>query len=125
MEEQRYLEIMRRHMQEFYLLDEQQVEEILPGCLGTLFEHVQRLEALQQEGDAGALAKASHAVRGALLNLGLFDLAEYVCQVETRCEELDDLPTCRSLLAELRRKLQPLYSLTPPSPGAGLVQETW
>lgn len=114
MEEQHYLETMRRHMQEFYLLDEKQVDEVLPGCLNTLFEHIHTLETLQQEGDAAALAKASHAVRGALLNLGLFDLAEYVCLVEARCEELCDLPACRSLLATLREKLQPLYAVRPP-----------
>ncbi len=120
MEEQRYLEIMRRHMLEFYLLDEKQVEEILPGCLYSLFEHMHRLEALQHEGDVQALAKESHAVRGALLNLGLFDLAEDAGKMETRCEESGDLPACRSLFAEMRVKLQPLYMVA--LPGAGFVQ---
>lgn len=111
MEAQRYLEIMRRHMQEFYLLDAAQAEDLLPSCLSTLFEHMRTLESLLLKGDAAALAKASHATRGALLNLGLFDLAAYAGEVEAQCEESCDLADCRSLLLELREKMQPLSEL--------------
>ena len=115
MEEQRYLylEIMRQHMQEFYLLDEKQVEEVLPRFLRTLFQYMNQLEVLQQQGDVAALAKASHAVRGTLLNLGLFDLDEYISEVEKQCADPCDLPACHSLLVKLREKLQPLYPVAP------------
>ena len=117
MEEQSYLEIMRRHMQESYLLDAKQVEEVLPRFLGTLFQYMHKLETLEQEGDAAALAKTSHAVRGALLNLGLLDLAEYVREEEQQCANPGGLSACRNLLAELRGKLQPLQNLQPAQQG--------
>lgn len=113
MDAQHYLEIMQWHLQESYLLDSTQVAEILPRFLHTLFEHMGTLEKLQLQGDPVALARESHAVRGALLNLGLLDLAEYVRQVEEQCDNPAGLPACRNLLAELKIRLQPLEQLQP------------
>ncbi len=113
MEAQHYLETMRRHLQESYLLDSAQVAEVMPRFVATLFQHMRNLEILQQQGDPVALARESHAVRGALLNLGLLDLAEYVRQVEEQCDNPAGLPACRNLLAELKIRLQPLEQLQP------------
>lgn len=112
MEQQRYLEIMRRHLQESYLLDSGQVAEILPRFLVTLFQYMHNLEMLQQAGDPAALGKASHAVRGALLNLGLLDLADFARQVEEHCADPSGLPVCCHLLKELKQQLNSLKELT-------------
>ncbi|NLZ16501.1 MAG: Hpt domain-containing protein [Desulfobulbaceae bacterium] len=110
-EKQHYLETMQRHLEEYYLLDKQQVVDAIPGFLATLFKHMHSLGSLQQEGDLVALAKASHAVRGALLNLGLFDLAEFTRQVEEQCCSPTGQSACHNLLAELNERLLPLKDL--------------
>lgn len=115
-DKQHYIETMQRHLEEYYLLDKQQVVDVMPGFLATLFKHMRSLETLQQKGDLAALAQASHAVRGALLNLGLFDLAEFTRQVEEQCCSPSGQSACRNLLVELNERLLPLRDVLQSKP---------
>ena len=71
-----YLRRIKQHLQTAYLLSEEKTESMLPIFFATLREHMNRLAHLAADGDMEQLAKASHAVKGALLNIGLMDLAE-------------------------------------------------
>ena len=82
MERQAYLDTIRQHLCTAYLLDEVRCEAMIPVFLTTLREHMTRLVELAAEGDLERLSRAGHAVKGALLNIGLIDLAATAQAIE-------------------------------------------
>jgi HPt (histidine-containing phosphotransfer) domain-containing protein len=69
-------------MKNSYLLDDQRIKTILPGFLSTLEQHMLILEQCRTEGKLKDLGTAGHTLKGALLNLGLFELAEVAYEIE-------------------------------------------
>ena len=97
-----YLQAVRQHLQTAYLLNEEKTEGMIPVFVATLREHVERLAALADTGDLDELGRAGHAVKGALLNMGLPDLAELARQLEQQGRERSG-PVDRTLISELQR----------------------
>lgn len=81
-----YLKTVKKHLQTAYLLSEEKIETMIPLFLATLHTHMNRLADLAENGDIEQLGLASHAVKGALLNIGLIDLAENAYALEKECK---------------------------------------
>ena len=86
MDRKAYLNIIRQHLQTTYLLDEKKAEAMIPVFINTLKEHVDHLAEQVSNGSMEDLSRAIHAVKGALLNMGLTDLAKtaYVIERESK-----------------------------------------
>ncbi len=82
MERQAYLDTIRQHLRTAYLLDHERCEAMIPVFLATLRGHMARLAELAAEGDLERLSRAGHAVKGALLNIGLAELAATAQAIE-------------------------------------------
>lgn len=85
MEHSGHVQTMKHHLSTAYLLSEEKVETMLPVFMATLCSHMERLAALAGGDDLEQLGRASHAIKGALLNVGLSDLAETAYALELQC----------------------------------------
>ncbi len=99
------LQAIRDHLQTAYLLTEKKTEEMIPVFVATLGDHVERLAALAAAGDLDELGRAGHAVKGALLNMGLPDLAELARRIELQCRQRTG-PVDRTLITDLERAVR-------------------
>ena len=90
MERREYLDTIKQHLQTAYLLSEERSEVMIPVFLATLRSHMNRLAELATEGDMELLGRTAHAVKGALLNIGLADLAEAAHAIERHCKASAD-----------------------------------
>ncbi len=97
-----YLEIMRQHLKTAYLLSDEKTATMIPVFVNTLRTHVDRLAELAACGDLQQLSRTSHAVKGALLNIGLADLAETAYTLEKQCKAEDCDFDYRALITELQ-----------------------
>ena len=102
MERTAYLETMRLHLKTAYLLSDEKTATMIPVFISTLHTHVNRLAELAARDDLQELSRASHAVKGALLNMGLADLAEIAHTLEKQCKSGDCTLDYRALIAELQ-----------------------
>lgn len=82
MDQNTYLQVIHEHMKSSYLLDDEKIRTILPGFLNTLQQQLQIVEQCLDKGDLAALGTAGHTLKGALLNLGLFELADVAYSIE-------------------------------------------
>ena len=105
MDRETYLQAIRHHLQTAYLLTEEKTEEMIPVFVATLGDHVERLAALAAAGDLDGLGRAGHAVKGALLNMGLPDLAELARRIELQCRQRTG-PVDRTLITDLERAVR-------------------
>ncbi|MDR2550286.1 MAG: Hpt domain-containing protein [Desulfobulbus sp.] len=96
-----YLHLIKQHLKTYYLLNDEKIETMIPVFAATLRSHMARLAELAADGNMEQLGKASHAVKGALLNMGLADLAETARLIELRCKNGDRTADYRSLISQL------------------------
>lgn len=101
MDQSAYLLRVKQHLQTAYLLSEERAESMIPVFITTLRGHMDRLAELAAEGDLEQLGRASHAVKGALLNIGLSELAETASTLEQQCKTGNPSPDYRAMIAEL------------------------
>jgi len=97
-----YLQRVKAHLKTAYLLSDEKIETMIPIFLATLHTHMNRLADLALENDTEQLAKASHAVKGALLNIGLLDLAETAAAIEQQCKNGAGPDHYRELINDLQ-----------------------
>ena len=97
-----YLETMKQHIKTAYLLSDEKTATMIPVFLTTLQSHLDRLAELAADGDMHQLSRASHAVKGALLNIGLADLAQTAYAIEKQCRDGDRSFDYQAKVAELR-----------------------
>jgi len=102
MERSAYLETMKQHIKTAYLLSDEKTATMIPVFLTTLQTHLDRLAELAAKGDLHQLSRASHAVKGALLNIGLADLAQTASTIEKQCRDGDCSFDYRAKVTELR-----------------------
>ena len=105
MERQDYLDTIKQHLRTAYLLSEERSEAMIPVFLATLHGHMNRLAELAAEGDMEPLGRTAHAVKGALLNMGLPDLAELARRIELQCRQRTG-PVDRTLITDLERAVR-------------------
>jgi HPt (histidine-containing phosphotransfer) domain-containing protein len=101
MNQNAYLLRVKQHLQTAYLLSEERAESMIPVFITTLRSHMDRLSELAESGDLEQLGRASHAVKGALLNIGLSELAETASTIEQQCKTGTPSLDYRTKIAEL------------------------
>ena len=109
MDKATYQRTIKQHLQTAYLLSEDKAATMIPVFVNTLRIHVNQLAELADLGDITQLGRASHTVKGALLNMGLADLAEAAHALETwaksgGCGDLD----YRAMITELQNTVSQL-----------------
>jgi HPt (histidine-containing phosphotransfer) domain-containing protein len=96
-----YLNIIKQHLKTAYLLSDEKTETMIPVFANTLRSHMNRLAELAADGDMEQLSRASHAVKGALLNMGLADLAQTAHTIEKQAKKGDRTVDYLALVNEL------------------------
>ena len=102
MERQVYLERIKEHLKGAYLLSDAKATAMLPIFIATLESHVDQLATLAGSGDMQQLSRAGHTIKGALLNIGLTDLAAIAHALEKNCVNGSCSPTSQELIAQLQ-----------------------
>ena len=104
-----YLTQIRRHLRTSYLLSDKKIESVLPGFLATLCDLMAKLEAASAEGkETEAINRAGHALKGALLSLGLMDLADKAYLIEKFGQPESGIQEYEPVLTGLRQEIAKL-----------------
>jgi len=105
MDRETYLQVIQAHMKKSYLLSDDKINAILPGFLTTLDNHLSTLEEKLAEGELSSLGVAGHTLKGALLNLGLFELADTAHKIEQRSKLPDSDTDYPDLVTQLKESI--------------------
>jgi len=105
MDQETYMQVIHEHMKRSYLLSEDKIKTILPGFLTTLEHHLTNLEEQLAEGDPTTLGIAGHTIKGALLNLGLFELADTAYTIEQHGKKCDANADYPALVTHLKQSI--------------------
>lgn len=102
-----YHQIIRTHLSTAYLLPEEKINSVLPRFLDSLQTLMLNLEQVAETETEESLGRAGHAIKGALLNLGLRELAAlaFLLEQNGRTEELhrDSAELIANLKAEISK----------------------
>ncbi|MCL2459226.1 MAG: Hpt domain-containing protein [Desulfobulbus sp.] len=96
-----YLHLIKQHFKTSYLLNDEKIETMIPIFAAILRSRMDRLAELATDGNLEQIGKASHAVKGALLNMGLADLAETAHLIELHCKNGSHTADYRSMISQL------------------------
>ena len=113
----RLLQQIISHMKVQFNLPEEQISTMIPPFLETLEEHLLLLEQAIVTGSLEETGRVAHTLKGALLNLGLFQCAETTQTIEASAKAGSDRADYRALLAELKTSLRELRAQDAPDPG--------
>ena len=107
MEQQReqYHQTIREHLKSSYLLTEEKIEAVLPKFLDSVKNLMSELEQVLHTNDNYAISRTGHAMKGALLNLGLHDLAQMAFSIEKHQENNATCQDCVQLAGELKQEV--------------------
>ncbi len=100
-----YLKTIQLHLKTAYLLNEEKTAAMIPVFVNTLRSYVDRLAELAACGDLHQLSRASHAVKGALLNMGLAELAQTAYVIEKQCLAGDGAFDYLARVTELQQQI--------------------
>ena len=108
---------MRRHPRETaldflrdeHLLEGDEAARALDLADSVLHDGLTRLGAAASDGDLAGCHEAAHALKGNLLNLGLFDLASQAEKLVVAAKQ-GDTDACRHLSEEFAQSLVPFFS---------------
>jgi HPt (histidine-containing phosphotransfer) domain-containing protein len=96
------LDLVKTHLKTAYLLNDEKIMTMVPVLLGTLRTHIDQLAQLAANGETEQLGRASHAIKGALLNMGLADLAEIAATLEKHYKNGNTSIDNQALIMELQ-----------------------
>ena len=105
MDQETYMQVIREHMKSSYLLSDDKINAILPGFLATLETHLSTLEEKMADGEPVPLSVAGHTIKGALLNLGLFELADTAYTIEQQSKTVDSNTDYPALVTHLKKSI--------------------
>lgn len=100
-----YLQKIKSHLRSSYLLSDEKIEAVLPRFLGTIRNLMTDLKDLAVTDKNDALSRAGHAMKGALLNLGLPELAQKAYSIEKHQQVCDSERDCVQLVDELKQEI--------------------
>jgi len=108
MEQERstYHQQIREHLSRSYLLSDEKIEAVMPRFLTTIELLMSELENLAVNGYSEALSRTGHAMKGALLNLGLPDLAQMAFSIEKYHQTNELERDCAELVEQLKREIR-------------------
>ncbi|WP_163336872.1 Hpt domain-containing protein [Desulfopila sp. IMCC35008] len=92
-----------------FQLPPEQVAEMIPTFITTLKEHVVNLENALKSGSLVELGGSGHTIKGALLNLGLFESAEIALEIEKNGKAEDQGTDYQALVGKIKADLTPLF----------------
>lgn len=101
-----YHQIIRTHLSTAYLLQEGKINALLPQFLGSLqalMHNLEQIAAMQRQEELG---RASHALKGALLSLGLQELAAIAYTLEQNCRSAVPEQDCAQIIIELKEEIR-------------------
>jgi HPt (histidine-containing phosphotransfer) domain-containing protein len=99
---------IREHLSRYCLLSEEKIDSLLPRLCSTLNSMITNLEELAATDTGEAVSRASHTLRGALLNLGLSDLAEKAFIIELSSSGPVPGDQCIRIIHELKEEINKL-----------------
>jgi len=94
------------HIRDQYQLPADKIAEMLPTFLSILQNHMRNLEDTLATGDVQAIGSAGHALKGALLNLGLAEIAVFAMRIEVEGMAGSHDADYADLLAQLKSHLK-------------------
>lgn len=94
------------HMCKQYQFSIDKVATMLPTFLNVLQNHMRDMESALAQGEVGAIAKVGHTLKGALLNLGLDDVAEIAKTIETEGMADNQDIDYSELVTQLQKQLE-------------------
>lgn len=101
-----YNEIIRSHLRTAYLLSDEKIDSVLPRFLETLVSLTNKLDTLAKtDAKHEEISKAGHALKGALLSLGLKKLADRAYLVEQYGISPSPNVDYRTIITELIREI--------------------
>lgn len=104
-----YHQKIKEHLRSAYLLSEEKIEAVLPRFLATVRTLLAELEDLAGTDKHDELSRTGHAMKGALLNLGLHDLAAKAFNIEKHQETKDVERDCVQLVNELKQEVEKIF----------------
>ena len=112
-----YKRSIRDHLLRAYMLSDEKIAIFLPRFLTTLKTHLNNLQQPLQTENLEELSKAAHTLKGALLNLGLKELADIAYHIELQSRAGDETTDYSALFERLCREINSFA-------GADTKQET-
>ena len=103
-----YQQQIREHLHMAFNLSDEKIDSMMPSFLDTIFSHLQTTEEIYASGNLAGLSKAGHKLKGALLNLGLSDLAEIALAVEQKAGREDMTADYGAMLSRLKGEITKL-----------------
>ncbi len=101
-----YHEKIREHLRSYYLLSDDRIDAVLPRFIETLQSLMNDLDRVFETGRGESLSKAGHSLKGALLNLGLSELAEQAFAVEKHDHPQNATIDIAAQIAQLRKEIR-------------------
>jgi len=105
MQREEYHLIIKNHLRSAYLLTDARIKEVMPRFMATLETLMQDLEKHSGAENVKELNRSGHALKGALLNLGLEQLAEKAYSIEKLDPLLADTKSAANLVADLKKEI--------------------
>jgi len=106
MKREEYLFTIKTHLSTSYNLTDDKLDTMIPRLLEMLSSHLIKLEELSRQDDLKALGHAGHALKGALLNLGLLDLAQKAFLIERKCKASDSQVNYIDIISKLKDEIE-------------------
>ena len=100
-----YKRSIREHLLHAYMLKEEQIDIYLPRFLDSLQTYLEKLQQPLQTGNFRELRKAAHTLKGALLNLGLHELADIAYTMEKAAGAEDTTQNFQALYRRLHDEI--------------------
>ena len=100
-----YIDHIRRHLRCAYLMSDEKVASLLPGFMEALRCHLVQLQKSMDSGDLEMLGHSGHTLKGALLNLGLVDLASVALEIEELCRQRCQEADYETMVATLQKEI--------------------
>jgi HPt (histidine-containing phosphotransfer) domain-containing protein len=100
-----YKEQIKHYLVNQFNLPPEQIENMLPGLITTLADHIDNLEVALEQGDLEQLGKAGHTIKGALLNLGIEECADIAYSIELNGKAGNDDINYQELVKSIRETL--------------------
>lgn len=106
MKKEDYLNIITSHLEKSYNLSNEKIDEMLPRFLSRLAEYLQMLEQEIANNNIEAVALTSHTLKGALLNLGLKELADEAWIIEKKYKSYDNSVDYKKVFNTLQKEIR-------------------
>ena len=100
-----YKHQIRDHLARAYMLSDDKIDIFLPNFLTTLQTHLDNLQRPVEAENLEELSRAAHTLKGALLNLGLKELADVAYQMELQSKAGDRSSDYQSWARQLAREI--------------------